>query len=550
MKSNNRQNGSRTVYSADDWIMDYENHVMRGGLEPESLPPDLSDEDQKQLADACLAIDKLGQAFAKEKASAEQSVPESPPRQLGDFRILGEIGRGGMGVVYEAEQISLPRRVALKILPFAAVLDPRHLERFKNEARAAATLDHPGIVSVYLVGTERGIHYYAMQFIEGQSLAEVIHALHPDSQVEQETTDRNVDGTEPVKQPTSTSWRYSQFTGDSSPKQAFFHQVARLGGQAAAALDHAHSRGIVHRDIKPGNLLLDTEGQIHVADFGLARMGEDAGVTMTGDVLGTLRYMSPEQAMARRAVIDHRTDIYSLGATLYELLTLRPLFKGHDRQEMLRKIALEEPQQPGKLNAKIPADLETIVLKAISKDPTDRYDTAQAMADDLQRLQRFIDGKPVLARRINASQRLWRWSKRNPVVSALSIAIAALATLVAIVALLGYAKTNVALAQVSVERDTAQAGRKDAIQQRSVARQNQYYAEIVAGQAHVEDSRRSDPRRPWQFRGIVCRFDRLSAASGRAGYTGLGMVLPDVEVPTRGAYDQFSGRPSIRGMES
>ena len=175
----------------------------------------------------------------------------------------------------------------------------------------------------------------------------------------------------------------------------YFRTIARLGIQAAEALDHAHQNGILHRDIKPANLLVDDAGKLWITDFGLARIEADAGMTMTGDLLGTLRYMSPEQALAKRVVVDHRSDIYSLGVTLYELLTLQPAFAGDDRQELLRQIAFEEPQPPRQINAHIPQDLETIVLKAIEKNPADRYATAQELADDLQR---FIANKPIKAR--------------------------------------------------------------------------------------------------------------------------------------------------------
>src|SRR4029453_6520441 len=162
----------------------------------------------------------------------------------------------------------------------------------------------------------------------------------------------------------------------------YFRSVARLGVQAAEAPDHAHQLGIVHRDVKPANLLVDAGGHLWVTDFGLAQMQKDAGLTMTGDLVGTLRYMSPEQALAQRVVIDHRTDLYSLGATLYELLTLQPTFDGKDRQELLRQIAFEEPRPPRRLNKAVPAELETIVLKALEKNPADRYATAQELADD------------------------------------------------------------------------------------------------------------------------------------------------------------------------
>ena len=468
------QNGVLT-----DWILAYEDHVVRGGPAPEGVFEGLSDKVQQRLDDGRRAIDALHQVFGNDNDSAEQTANESHPQQLGDYRILREIGRGGMGVVYEAEQISLPRRVALKILPFAAVLDPRQLERFKNEARAAATLHHPGIVSVYSVGTERGVHFFAMEFIEGQSLADVIDELQSDAKNEQETINRTADGTESRSQPASAFSLQSHVNGESSHKRAFYHLVARLGSQAAAALDHAHTRGIVHRDIKPGNLLLDAEGQVYVADFGLARIGEDAGMTMSGDILGTLRYMSPEQALARRAVVDHRTDIYSLGATLYELLTLRPLFAGEDRAALLRQIALEEPEPPAKIAADVPHDLEIIILKALEKAPEDRYATASAFADDLGR---YLDDQPILAKPPSLTNRLVKWSKRHMgVVWTLVLASLMLAVALGVSAALIAASRNLT-EQAKKQADEERAA---AIEQRNAARQNQYCAEMVAGQTFV-----------------------------------------------------------------
>ena len=224
---------------------------------------------------------------------------------LGDFRILREIGRGGMGVVYEAEQISLNRRVALKVLPFAAIFDDRQLQRFKNEAQAAAFLHHTNIVPVHAVGNERGVHYYAMQYIEGKSFAQIVEELRA--------------------APAESSLELSALTKDrSNQSTAYCRAIARLAIQAAEALDHAHQCGVVHRDVKPANLMLDGRAHVWITDFGLASFERNTGLTMTGDLIGTVRYMSPEQAMAKRIPIDHRTDIYSLGATLYELLTLTP----------------------------------------------------------------------------------------------------------------------------------------------------------------------------------------------------------------------------------
>jgi serine/threonine protein kinase/tetratricopeptide (TPR) repeat protein len=373
------------------------------------------------------------------------AAPPLLPGCLGDYRILREVGRGGMGVVYEAEQVSLGRRVALKVLPFASTLDSRQLQRFKNEAHAAAQLHHTHIVPVYATGCERGVHYYAMQYVEGQNLAALIGEL------------RKLTGRDPAPQghnaappsaPTRRvlpgdaasvhSQRSSPYRPQAAPTQAgeptlgsvppglgegvrqgpgFFRAVAQLGIQAAAALEHAHQLGVVHRDIKPGNLLVEGEAglstpgcRLWVTDFGLAHCRSQAGLTLTGDLVGTLRYMSPEQALARRGMVDHRTDIYSLGVTLYELLTLEPVFSGRDREELLRQIAFEEPRRPRRLNRAIPAELETIVLKALEKNLADRYATAQELADDLER---FLKDEPIRARRSTLVLRARKWARRH-----------------------------------------------------------------------------------------------------------------------------------------
>jgi serine/threonine protein kinase len=331
--------------------------------------------------------------------------------ELGDFRLLREVGRGGMGVVYEAEQVSLRRRVALKVLPFAAALDPRRLQRFKNEALAAAHLRYENIVPVYAVGEERGVHYYAMQFVEGRSLAALIAELRgPDAAGHPSPAD-------------TTSPAAALATERSSGGRRFADWVARLGRQAALALEHAHAVGIVHRDVKPANLLLDARGQLWVTDFGLAQMTGDGGLTVTGEVLGTLRYASPEQAQARPGLVDQRTDVYSLGATLYELLTLRPIFEGRDRNELLRQIADDEPGPPRALAPSVPRELETVVLKALRKEPAERYATARELADDLQR---FLDNRPILARRPTVVERLRKLARRHPSLVGAAVVVLAL----------------------------------------------------------------------------------------------------------------------------
>jgi serine/threonine protein kinase len=327
--------------------------------------------------------------------------------ELGDFRLLRELGRGGMGVVYEAEQISLRRRVALKVLPFAAALDPRQLQRFKNEALAAAHLRHENIVPVYMVGEERGVHYYAMQFVEGRSLAHLVAEL----KVHTPESPKPAAINKGKSARTSTSPAAVLSTERSAGSRRYYDWVARQGRQAALALEHAHAVGIVHRDIKPANLLLDSGGRLWVTDFGLAQVAGGAALTVTGELLGTLRYASPEQVLARQGVVDHRSDIYSLGATLYELLTMRPLFEGRDRNELLRRIANEEPRPPRSIYPSVPRELETVVLKALGKESSERYLTARELADDLQR---FLDNRPVLARRPTAVERLWKLARRHP----------------------------------------------------------------------------------------------------------------------------------------
>jgi serine/threonine protein kinase len=352
-----------------------------------------------------------------------------PPAVLGEYRIVREIGRGGMGIVYEAEQVSLGRRVALKVLPFAAGLDTKHLQRFKNEAQAAAHLRHPNIVPVYGVGCDRGVHFYAMQLIDGQTLAVAIHQWRQTSGLDP-SAPTTAPHPPPLPGPPTSQPRLGPGPGSRASTVAdaggagatslpagrggggrdFYRRVVDIGLQAATALEHAHQVGIVHRDVKPANLLVDAAGHVWVTDFGLAQFSADAGLTQTGDLLGTLRYMSPEQAAGLRVGVDHRTDVYSLGATLYELLTLRPIFDGADRQALLRQILHEEPRPPRSVDRSIPAELATIVLKALGKAPEERYATAGELADDLRR---FLEHRPIRARRPSLVEKARKWARRH-----------------------------------------------------------------------------------------------------------------------------------------
>jgi serine/threonine protein kinase/tetratricopeptide (TPR) repeat protein len=395
-------------------------------------------DDLRQLLPAAMALADLGRTSSP--IDGAPSGGKLPLSRLGDFRLLREIGRGGMGVVFEAEQMSLGRRVAVKVLPSAAALDARHLQRFKNEAQAAALLRHPHIVPVIAIGQEADTHFFAMQFIDGKSLAALVADLRPwvgrgDRAPTQTATEVSkgpgdtpppevppAAGAAPTAPPPSPANGIGTTDGgtflSANPiatekpgrSRAYFRNVARLLVQAAEALDHAHQVGVIHRDVKPGNLLVDNQGELWVTDFGLARLATSPGVTVTGDLLGTVRYMSPEQAQALRVPVDHRTDIYGLGVTAYELLTLRAAFPGEDRQDLLRRIAAEEPPRPRRVNPRVPADLEAIVLKAMEKNPSDRYMTAQELADDLGR---FLEDVPVRARRPSAWRTAARWVRRH-----------------------------------------------------------------------------------------------------------------------------------------
>lgn len=413
---------------------------------------------------------------------------------IGDYTILREIGRGAMGVVYEADQKSLGRRVALKVLPWHITSSTTAVERFRREARAAARLHHTNIVPVFDVGQEGSVCYYAMQYIQGQSLDRVLVELKrmrsgvaaavdeavsldsrpPASQVAlslcsaafaaSELAMQGLDpeaGTlvqatlvgEPAERPkTPPAGSSSNRLGRSAPsaetarlaagaidtragsstsllesnKAHYYRSAAHIGRQVASALSYAHGRRIIHRDIKPSNLLLDGAGVVWVTDFGLAKT-EEAAITRTGDLLGTLRYMAPERFSGE---CDAQADVYSLGATLYELVCLCPAFEAADSAGLINKICNTSPVAPREIDPRIPRDLECIIQKAMERDRRHRYQSADGLADDLRR---FLDDEPVLGRRVPLTERFARWARHNRTLAAVMVTAASLLLMAAIV---------------------------------------------------------------------------------------------------------------------
>ena len=330
----------------------------------------------------------------------EPSTGRRPLPTIEGFRIVREIGRGGMGVIYEAIELALGRRTALKVL-LAHHDSMTGAERFHREARAAAKLHHTNIVPVFGVGEDLGRLYYVMQFIESESLDQVFNRLSRTG---------------------AAALRIAAMPSTDGPNPIYFRTIARIGRQVADALAYAHKQGVLHRDIKPANLLLDALGNVWVTDFGLAKAfeGED-GLTLTGDIVGTVRFMAPERFDGRS---EPRSDVYALGVTLYELLTLRTLYAESNRTKLIERILHDEPIRPRQIDRRIPRDLETIIQRAIAKEPEARYASAASMAEDLRR---FLGDEPVLARPIGLVARLTRWCRRQPrLATAVGLAAASL----------------------------------------------------------------------------------------------------------------------------
>jgi serine/threonine-protein kinase len=385
-----------------------------------------------------------------ETLSADESIgPASAEagREFGGYELLGRVGAGGMGVVYRARQKSPNRLVALKVIRMRELTLADDARRFRAEAETAAALDHPHVVPVYEVSEHEGQLFYSMRLMEGGSLASQLGRLRDD------------------------------------PRSA-----ARLVAIVARVVHHAHQRGILHRDLKPANILLDREGQPHVSDFGLAkRMDADGSLTQTGAIVGTPQYMAPEQTSGQKGVMTTATDVYGLGTVLYVLLTGRPPFQGETVLETLERVREREPVPPRQINAKVDRDLETICLKCLQKEPHRRYESAQALAEDMER---WLKGEVIWARRNSTWERLRRWIRRRPAVAALLAVV-----VVAGIALVGGLIWHDEKMQRASEREKAEADR--ARQGRQLARQavDRMYTQVATqwleDEPHLSDLQRS-----------------------------------------------------------
>ncbi|MBN1509463.1 MAG: protein kinase [Sedimentisphaerales bacterium] len=381
-----------------------------------------------RVCDRCAtAVGRLRAGLAPDSASPEPAgkfaqtsvgradtlvVGLEPNLQVGDFRLEKRLGSGGMSVVYQALQVSLNRRVALKVLPIGLAGGASAMERFRREARAAARLHHPSIVTVYAEGAESNVCYFAMEMIDGWNLDEVIADLRETRWARSVSPaaagDEDVGAAADAE--TDGKAAMPSLLRDCKSPGEYFNIVARLIGGVADALHYAHEEGIIHRDVKPSNLILSRDGRLVLLDFGIARICKEQAVTLTGAFLGTPRYMSPEQIAGEHNKVDHRSDIYSLGVTFYELLTLEPPFDGDTQQQVIGQILNRDPRAPRQIDHRIPVDLETICCKAMEKDANRRYHSAGEMADDLRR---YLEGRVIVARPVGATGRLVKFVLRR-----------------------------------------------------------------------------------------------------------------------------------------
>ncbi len=441
----------------------------------------------------------------------------APGERFADYQIVRELGRGGMGTVYEARHLLLDRLVALKVLSGPSVRLEQARRRFLREARTAANLHHTNIVPIFDVGEADGVCYYAMQLIHGDPLDDVIDALRAAEQLRSQRT-RSIgdaqslsdveEDASPVADPEkrrSVLTRLKAFPDLLAGIQttAYYRAIAQLIAQVARALDYAHRRGVIHRDIKPSNLLLDPQGILWISDFGLALRTEgfqfDSNHSAARDLVGTPQYMSPEQVLPKGRTLDHRVDIYSLGATLYELATLRPMIDGPNTLSILAAIVSERPPAPREVNPFVPRDLDAIIRKATAKDPDQRYRSAAEFAEDLERFARW---EPTVARPLGPAGRLVRWCRRQPL---LATVIAAAIVSVTTVAAVAYRR-------VERERDQAVAAQRAAERAAETAEQERRRAQDRLWQALYQQARATRATRSPGRRSRALELLRQAAA--------------------------------------
>jgi len=502
--------------------------------------PELADE----IRDVFPSIQMMEQLALRrqQQRTTNKSQPGaavSDPERLGDYRILRRIGQGGMGIVYEAVHESLDRHVAVKVLLPQLAVSEQHVARFVREAQAAARLHHTNIVPVFGVGQDQGYHYYVMQLIAGQGLdlavARTRIARVACPHAGESLRDSLPASERPDYVPSGDPWR----------------AVAQIGVQAAEALAYAHAQGTLHRDIKPANLLLDRQGVVWVADFGLAKVlddvslshsgRDDVSLSHSGSILGTLRYMAPEQLHGQA---EARSDIYSLGLTLYELLAGRPAFEETAPSTLIQRITQGEAMPLRQIQPGVPRDLETIVAKAAAREAGHRYASASELADDLRR---FVNDLPIRARRVTAAERVWRWSRRNPLLAALSASSVVLLLAITLLSSLGYVQVRRAYDQV--DQALGQARRSEA---NAVAAARQAEQERQRTQREYE---RADANLAVALAALDEISDRLASrplpesvrlgsddASGQQTLSGLSDVDAETVQSLLRFYDQFASQ--------
>lgn len=430
----------------DDIVEEFTSR-LRAGQHPaieeyQNKHPELKEEIEDLLASVAM-IEQIKNSASLTPSPNQKSLNEvSKLAEIANYDIQREIGRGGMGVVFEAIHKSLGRRVAIKVMPTPVVNSEKYIKRFKREAKAAAKLHHTNIVGVFEVGDGEQYYYYVMDFVDGQGLNEIIRGLRKQKSSENESSksrsgiasrtqakidveflkdiEAGVDAKEnPKNQQPSISFNHSKH----------FRWAARLGASLADALAYAHDANILHRDIKPSNMILDRKGIVWITDFGLAKdISGEINLTKTGDVIGTPQYLAPESLEGE---YDQRSEVYCLGLTLYELATLQPAFKAGSTAEVIRAIATTQPLSPRRVNRQIPIDLSTIIDKAIKRNPAERYQSAEKLKNDLLA---FIQDRPISARRQSTTEEIWKWCRRKPIEASLAFATTSLLAFVAIAA--------------------------------------------------------------------------------------------------------------------